>query len=149
MNLKVFGFLVAYGIDSDAVMMTSVFMTIRILWPKWSGPKVVILSGVYCTLQRLIFWKHTSKIIGLPLLLPCSSFVLGRWSLPVGAVRSLRSAFYSVYLILWGTALCKCKKTKFSVTWNINLIKWKNASPPRFYFRKTKEVHHHALFSVM
>jgi len=23
-------------------------MTIRMLWPKWSGPKVVILSGVYC-----------------------------------------------------------------------------------------------------
>jgi len=48
MNLTVFGLLVAYGVDSVAVMAASVFMTIRILWPKWSGPKVVILSGVYC-----------------------------------------------------------------------------------------------------
>ena len=29
-------------------MAASVFITIRILRPKWSGPKVVILSGVYC-----------------------------------------------------------------------------------------------------
>ena len=38
----------AYGVDSGAVMAASVFITIRILSPKWSGPKVVILSGIYC-----------------------------------------------------------------------------------------------------
>jgi len=48
MHLTVFGLLVAYGVDSGAVMAASVFMTIRIIRPKWSGPKVVILSGVYC-----------------------------------------------------------------------------------------------------
>ena len=47
MNLTVFGLLVAYDVDSGAVMATSVFMTIRILRPKWSGPQVVI-SGAYC-----------------------------------------------------------------------------------------------------
>ena len=49
MNLTVFGFLVAYGVDSGAVMAVSVFMTTRILRTKWSGPKVFILSGVYCS----------------------------------------------------------------------------------------------------
>ena len=43
----------AYGVDSGAVVEASVFITIRILWPKWSGPKVVILSGVYCTSKIL------------------------------------------------------------------------------------------------
>ena len=38
----------AYGVDSGAVMAASVFITIRILRPKRSGPKVVILSGVCC-----------------------------------------------------------------------------------------------------
>jgi len=49
MNLTVLGLLVAYGVDSSAVMAASVFMTIGILWLKWSGPKVVMSSGVYCS----------------------------------------------------------------------------------------------------
>ena len=49
MNLTVFGLIVAYGVDSGAVLVTSVFMTIRILRPEWYGPEVVILSGAYCT----------------------------------------------------------------------------------------------------
>ena len=52
----------AYGVDSGAVMASSVFVTIRILRPKWSGPKVVILSGVYCTgitLWSLAFTERT------------------------------------------------------------------------------------------
>ena len=43
-----------YGVDSGAVMAASVFMTIRILWPKWPGPKVVILSGVHCIAKLII-----------------------------------------------------------------------------------------------
>ena len=57
MNLTVFGLLVPYGVASGAIMATSVFMTSRILRPKCSGPKVVILSGAYYvrkkTLRRL------------------------------------------------------------------------------------------------
>ena len=48
MNLTVFGLLVAYGVDSGAIMATSVFKTIRVLRPKWSGPELVILRGAYC-----------------------------------------------------------------------------------------------------
>ena len=57
MNLTVFGPLVAYGVDSGAAMTTSVFMTIRVLGPKRSGLKMVILSGAYCikkTIEKII-----------------------------------------------------------------------------------------------
>ena len=39
----------AYGVFSGAVKATSDFMTIRVLIRKCSGPKVVILSGAYCS----------------------------------------------------------------------------------------------------
>ena len=49
LNLTIFGLLVAYGIDSGMVMASVVFVTIWILQPKWSSPKVIILSSAYCS----------------------------------------------------------------------------------------------------
>ena len=46
------------GGNTGAVMAASVFMTMRILWPKWSGPKVVILSGVYCISKPDLCFCH-------------------------------------------------------------------------------------------
>ena len=51
----------AQGVDSGAVIAASVFITIRILRPKWFGPKVVILSGVCCNYKLNSLMKLAIK----------------------------------------------------------------------------------------
>ena len=70
MDLTVFRLLVVYGVDSGAVMVTSVFMTIRILWPKRSGGHIKwsLLCNPYSwqnkNFPKQIFdWLIAAKII--------------------------------------------------------------------------------------
>ena len=60
----------AYDLDSGAVMAASVFMTIRILRPKWPGPKVVTLSSVYCSIRIISIFGNTE----LNIILMCNLY---------------------------------------------------------------------------